>query len=104
MNFTPRITPSSPDFKTNRESMLGFIERLRELEARAEERSMRRLPTFEKRNQIAPYDRLRHLLDPGMPFLRLFNMANFLVSDPDPETSIPGGSVICGIGYVSGSQ
>ena len=37
-----------------------------------------------------------------MPFLQLYNMANYLVEDTDPETSIAGGSVILGIGFVKG--
>jgi geranyl-CoA carboxylase beta subunit len=104
MTFTSRISPISAEFAQNRVDMLGFITHMRDLEARAEARSMRRAPTFEKRNQLPPYERLRLLLDPGAPFLRLFNMANYLVDDPDPDTSIPGGSIICGIGYVSGTR
>jgi len=102
MTFTPRITPSSPDFAQNRADMLNFVAQLEALERRAETRSMKRKPTFDKRGQLPPYDRIRHLLDAGAPFLRLFNMANYQVDDPDPETSIPGGSNIVGIGYVSG--
>ena len=37
-----------------------------------------------------------------MPFLSLHTLANYLVEDTDPKTSIPGASVICGIGFVSG--
>ena len=80
----------------------GFIETLRSLEARAEAASEKRRPRFEERGQLTPRDRLAQLLDPGMPYLPLYNMASYCVDDPDHETSIPGGSVLAGIGYVSG--
>jgi len=97
-----RVDPASPGFGENRADMLALIDELRALEARAEAASDRRRPTFEKRGQLTPRDRLAHLLDPGMPFLRLYNLANYMNDDPNPETSIPGGSIICGIGFVSG--
>ena len=99
-----RINSASDEFAANRADMLALVERMRELERRAEARSLRRAPIFDKRGQLPPVERLRLLLDPGAPFLRLFNMANYLVDDPDPETSIPGGSILCGIGYVSGAR
>ena len=37
-----------------------------------------------------------------MPFLTLYNMASYCVDDPNRDTSVPGGSVLAGIGYVSG--
>ena len=37
-----------------------------------------------------------------MPFQELYNLANFLVDDPDFKTSIPGASTLVGIGFVSG--
>ena len=102
MTFHSQISPASEEFASNRADMLGFVEHLHALEQRAADRSARRQATFSKRGQLSPRDRLRLLLDPGAPFLRLFNMANYLVDDPDPDTSIPGGSILCGIGFVSG--
>ena len=99
---TSQIDPSSESYETNRERMLEFVERLRSLEARAQEASARRRATFEKRGQLLPSDRLRRLLDPGMPFLRLHTLANFGVDEPNQETSIPGASLIVGIGFVGG--
>ena len=100
--FTSRITPNDAAFKQNRSEMLALVERLRSVEARAVEASNRRRPTFEKRGQLPPHERLQRLLDPGMPFLRLHSLANYLWEDPDPETSLPGGSVILGIGFIAG--
>ena len=68
----------------------------------AETLSNKRLPVFEKRGQLSPRERVKRLLDPGMPFLSLFTMANYLLDDKNPDTSVPGGSNILGIGFVSG--
>jgi geranyl-CoA carboxylase beta subunit len=97
-----KVQPQSSAFAENRESMLGFVEELRALEQRAVTASNKRLPTFEKRGQLPPQERVRRLLDPGMPFLRLHSVANYCVQNPDRETSIPGASMIVGIGFVSG--
>lgn len=100
--FTSRIATNSAAFAQNRTDMLALVERLRQVEARAVEASNRRKATFDKRGQLTPHERLQRLLDPGMPFLRLHNLTNYLLEDPDPETSLAGGSVILGIGFVSG--
>jgi geranyl-CoA carboxylase beta subunit len=100
--FDSRIVPTSDGFVQNRADMLALVDRMRALEARAAAKSEERRPVFDKRGQLSPRERLAALLDPGMPFLELYNMASYLVDDPDPDTSIPGGSVILGIGFVSG--
>ena len=99
---TSQIDANSKAFAANKASMMTFIERLRSLEARAAEASAKRRATFEKRGQLLPADRLHRLLDPGMPFLRLHTLANFAVDNPDREASIPGASVMVGIGFVGG--
>lgn len=100
--FQSKVDPTCDAFAQNRADMLALVERMRQLEARAVAKSEQRRPVFEKRGQLGPRERLSALLDPGMPFLELCNIANYLVDDPDPETSIPGASVILGIGFVSG--
>lgn len=100
--FASNIDPSSESFKTNRAEMLAAIEKLRTLEGRAVAASNKRRATFEKRGQIPPQERIARLLDPGMPFLRLHTLANYLVEDENPETSVPGANIICGIGFVRG--
>ena len=97
---TSQIDANSETFAANRASMMQFVERLRSLEARSEEASAKRRATFEKRGQLLPSDRLNRLLDPGMPFLRLHTLANYGVDNADRESSIPGASVIVGIGFV----
>jgi geranyl-CoA carboxylase beta subunit len=102
MPWVSKISPSSPVFEKNRQEMLALVDHLRELEGRAVAQSNKRRPTFEKRGQVCPHERIALLLDPGMPFLRLHTLANYLVADEDPQTSTPGASVIMGIGFVSG--
>jgi geranyl-CoA carboxylase beta subunit len=82
--------------------MLALVDKMRSLESRATAKSEQRRPVFNKRGQLSPRERLSALLDPGLPFLELYNMASYLVDDPDPATTIPGASVIVGIGFISG--
>ncbi|CUH99071.1 acyl-CoA carboxylase subunit beta [Leisingera aquaemixtae] len=100
--FQTKISPDSETFARNREDMLALVKRMRALEARAAAKSEERRPVFDKRGQLSPRERVSALLDPGLPFLELYNMASYLVDDPDPDTSIPGASIILGIGYVEG--
>jgi geranyl-CoA carboxylase beta subunit len=72
------------------------------LEARAEALSEHRRARFEERGQITPRERLARLLDPGMPFLRLHTLAGYLADTDDPKKSVPGASLIAGIGFVAG--
>ena len=100
--FSSKLNTQSPTFAENRQAMLDLVERLRALESRAAAKSDERRPRFQERGQLTPRERLSQLLDPGMPFLLLYNMAGYLVDDRKPETSIPGASMITGIGFVSG--
>ena len=100
--FKTKMDRESEDFEQNRFEMLNLIDKLRGLEKRASDLSEKRRPRFEERGQLTPRERLSSLLDPGMPFLELYNMASYLVDDPNPETSIPGANMITGIGFVSG--
>ncbi len=102
--FNSRISTKSPDFAANRKAMLDLVSQLREIEARAEALSEKRRPRFEERGQLTPRERLARLLDPGMPFLALHTLANYLVEDKKSETSVPGASLIAGIGFVSGTR
>ncbi len=101
-HFQSKIQVGSDSFQQNRADMLAFVEKMRSLERRAADKSEERRARFEERGQLSPRERLAALLDPGMPFLELFNMASYLVDDTNPETSLPGGSMITGIGFVSG--
>ncbi len=100
--FESKLDKKSDAYTKNRADQLEKLAHLRGLEQRAVDASERRRPRFEERGQLTPRDRLARLLDPGMPFLTLYNMASYCVDDPNRETSVPGGSVLAGIGYVSG--
>lgn len=100
--FASKLDTSSPTFSENRRDMLALVDQLRGIEARAVTTSNKRRSVFERRDQIPPHERLSQLLDPGMPFLQLHSLANYLVEDEDPETSVPGANLIAGIGYVRG--
>ncbi len=100
--FRSKVDNRSDAFASNRQEMIALVDQLREIESRAVAKSEKRRPRFEQRGQLTPRERLASLLDPGMPFLELYNLTNFLVDDPNRETSVPGASSIVGIGFVSG--
>ncbi|RLQ22045.1 acyl-CoA carboxylase subunit beta [Seongchinamella sediminis] len=102
--FQSRINTDSDEFRKNREDMLASVGTLREVLDRAATLSDKSLPRFEKRGQILPRERLTRLLDPGMPFLELLNMAGFTVDTEDRDASVPGCSMIAGIGYIAGTR
>lgn len=102
--FHSRISTNSDEFRKNRADLLQSIAAFDSIQARAVELSNRSLARFEKRGQLLPRERLSRLLDPGTPFVELGNMANYLVQDTNPETSVPGASAITGIGYVGGAR
>jgi geranyl-CoA carboxylase beta subunit len=100
--FQSHLQPDSPEAMQNRMAMIALIDRMRELEARATEKSGRSGARFATRGQCLPRERLARLLDPGAPFLEIGNMAGYLRDGATPDASVPGASQIAGIGYVSG--
>ncbi|MFA3918664.1 acyl-CoA carboxylase subunit beta [Ruegeria hyattellae] len=104
MNFTTQIVTGSDTFAENRRAMLARVDELRGLEQRAADLSERRRDRMEARGQMTPRDRQAALLDPGLPFLQLHSLAGYLTDSDDPAQSVPGASVLIGIGYVSGTR
>lgn len=102
--FQSSVNPNSDAFRNNRRDMLAAIETLEDIVKRAAALSDKSLPRFERRGQLLPRERLGRVLDPGMPFVELMNMAGFLVDDDSRETSVAGCSTIVGIGYVGGAR
>lgn len=100
--FNSKINTGSESFAKNRAEMLALIGRLEELNARGGIISEKRKPRFESRGQLTPRERLARILDPGMPFLAIGNIAGYLFDTPDPDKSIPGSTVITGIGFICG--
>ena len=81
-----------------------FIKQRKNILDRAREKSDEKKPRFQERGQLTPRQRLDALVDPDSEFLDLYSMANYLVQDPDPETSIAGANMIAGIGFVNGTR
>ncbi|WP_334127980.1 acyl-CoA carboxylase subunit beta [Sneathiella sp.] len=100
--FSSKIVSSSDAFATNRREMLALVDDLQALKDRATQLSEKRRKVFEERGQLTPRERMVRLLDPGMPFLELFGLANYTVDTPDREKSIPGASALAGIGFIKG--
>ncbi len=100
--FQSRIDPASESFQRNRRDMLALVAELQGLNARGAAISEKRKPRFEARGQLTPRERLARLIDPGMPWLEIGNLAGYLLDTKDAERSIPGSTVISGIGFVGG--
>ena len=99
-----RIDPTGASFAQRRAGMLEQVARMRALEARTAAASARSQPLFERRGQLLPRERVARLLDPGAPWLELSSLAGWLCDDPDPQTSVPGGGMINGIGSIGGTR
>ncbi|MEK9774737.1 MAG: carboxyl transferase domain-containing protein [Quisquiliibacterium sp.] len=97
-----RIDTGGEQYANRRAAMLGLIDELRALEARAAAASARAKPVFDKRGQLLPRARVARLLDPGAPWLELSTLAGFGLDGQEPQSSVPGGGVIVGIGFVAG--
>jgi geranyl-CoA carboxylase beta subunit len=100
--FNSKVNLNSESYAKHRREMLDYIEQLQELNARGAMISEKRKPRFESRGQLTPRERLARLLDPGMPFLTVGNLAGYLLDTDDPEKSLPGSTIISGIGFISG--
>ena len=100
--FESKINVSSESYLTNRSEMFELIEKMNSLLKRAEDLSEKRKPRFLERNQLTPRDRLMHILDAGMPFMELGNMGGYLLDVEDRDKSVPGASIIIGIGFING--
>ena len=97
-----QIDTKSETFEANRREMLALVEGFRALEQRVLETSDAKLPTFQKRGQLTPRQRLAHLVDRGSPFLEISTLAGLNMHDDDGAENIQGGGLIAGIGTVSG--
>ena len=100
--FASKLNTNTDAYASNRQDMLALMDDYFEIKSRAEALSEKRRPRFEERGQITPRERLLRLLDPGMPFLELYGLANYAVDTEDRSKSIPGASSLSGIGFISG--
>ncbi len=102
--FKSKIIPSSDTFKANHAGISALVEKLQALNARAPAMSASRKERFEKRGQLLPRERLARLLDPGMPWFEIGNIAGYLLDTDDEEKSIPGSTIMSGIGFINGAR
>ena len=100
--FTSKINNKSDLFSKNRDDFTKLIKKMEDIHSRAEKVSERRRSKFIEKGQLTPRERLSKLLDKDEIFIELFNMINFLVDDDNHDTSVSGGSIIAGIGFVCG--
>lgn len=100
--YKSRILTGSESFQQNRTDMLGLIDQLNNLNGRTRHLSEKRKPRFEARGQLTPRERLARLLDPGMPWLAVGNLSGYLSDGRPEEKSLPGSTVISGIGFING--
>src|ERR1700739_4073546 len=94
------IATGSAAYRANRDGMLSLIARMRALEERTRAASAAAKDRFHKRGQLLPRERVGLALDPGSPFLELSTLAGYMFDVADADTSVPGGGVIAGIGFV----
>ena len=102
--FKSKINTASDAYKGNRTEMMALVEKLRELNARAPAISASRKERFEKRGQLLPRERLARLLDPGLPWFEISNIAGYLLDTENEEKSIPGSTIMSGIGFINGAR
>jgi len=102
LKFDSALDMSSPLAAEQSENMSELVRNWLEIESRAVRASEASRASFAKRSALLPRERLGALIDVASPFLPIANMAGYLMDDPDADTSVPGGSQIAGIGFVSG--
>jgi geranyl-CoA carboxylase beta subunit len=102
--FQSSWNAQSPVALERRTAMLARIAALRALEDRSAQASAKSKAVFDKRGQLLPRERVALLLDAGAAYLPLCSLAGYMQDNKDPEKSIPGGGMVAGIGFVSGTR
>ena len=97
------IDVQGEEFKTNADSMLEYIGKVREVEQKQAETEQGHMEAARKKGKLLPRERLALLLDPGSPFVEIGSIAGYGMYD-DGDGRYSGGSLIAGIGYVSGRR
>lgn len=100
--FQSKVNTGSENYLQNRVEMQALVDKLGSLNARAPAISAKRKERFESRGQLLPRERLARLLDPGMPYFEISNIAGYLLDTDNEEKSIPGSTIMSGIGFVNG--
>ena len=87
--YKSKINIEEENFEKNKSEMILLVDKMHDIQSRAEKISERRRPRFIERGQLTPRERLSVLLDPEKPFVELYNMISYLVDDDNRDTSIP---------------
>ena len=99
--LTSHVNAGDPAFEANLEHNRKLCGSLREhIQTAALGGSEKSRERHLSRGKLLPRDRVRHLLDPGSPFLEIAQLAANGMYGED----IPGAGMIAGIGQVSGRQ
>ena len=95
-----RVDNRSQAFQENVEANLASLEKLNSKLAKARAGGGEKYVTRHKqRGKLLPRERVENLLDRGSPFLELCPLAGVHIGG-----TVPGGSAIAGIGWVSGVE
>jgi 3-methylcrotonyl-CoA carboxylase beta subunit len=96
-----KLSPQSADFKANAEAMqeivAAFKSQLATIQQGGDENARAK---HLARGKMLPRDRVRHLIDPGSPFLEISAFAAHDVYDD----AVPAAGMIAGIGRISGQE
>ncbi len=96
-----KLSPQSVDFKANAEAMqetvAAFKSQLASIQQGGDENARAK---HLARGKMLPRDRVRHLIDPGSPFLEISAFAAHDVYDD----AVPAAGMIAGIGRISGQE
>lgn len=97
-----KIKTASEEFQANKSAMMSKIEVLENLLATIKnsgtEQSRQRQ---REQGKLLVRERIKHLLDPGSPFLELSTLAGYQLYKNE---EVPAGGVITGIGQISGQE
>ncbi|KAI7847313.1 carboxyl transferase [Circinella umbellata] len=92
------VIPTVPEFKKNQEEWAGLLDELNErLEEATNEGKPKHIALHRKRGQLPARERIQLILDEDSPFLELCALAGY-----GQEDMTVGGSIVAGIGLVSG--
>jgi acetyl-CoA carboxylase carboxyltransferase component len=96
-----RVRLDSPEFKANHTRMSHLVAELRSRTEQARQGGGERyVQRHREQGKLPVRDRLRHLLDPGTPFLELSALAAWEMYGHEA----PGAGLVTGVGRVSGRE
>ncbi|HYE48130.1 MAG TPA: carboxyl transferase domain-containing protein, partial [Azospirillaceae bacterium] len=99
--LTTSLDTRAEAFAENARAMRGLVDDLRSTVARIKQGGGEKaMAKHLARGKLSPRDRVRHLLDPGTPYLEFSQLAAHGVYDDD----VPAAGILTGIGRVSGTE